>query len=154
MEVRDAGRQDIDAMLGLLAQVNRVHAEGRPDLFRLGTKYGADELAAILDDPDRPVFVAEVDGRVAGYCFCEVQSVEGDPIRRDATTLYIDDLCVDEGVRGHGVGRVLYGHAVEWARERGFFDVTLNVWECNPGARAFYESLGMVPMKTCMEQVL
>lgn len=154
MEVRDAGRQDIGAMLDLLAQVNRVHAEGRPDLFRLGTKYGADELAAILDDPDRPVFVAEVDGRVVGYCFCEVQRMEGDSIRRDATTLYIDDLCVDEGARGHGVGRTLYGHAVAWARERGFFDVTLNVWECNPGARAFYEALGMVPMKTCMEQVL
>lgn len=154
MEVRDAGHQDVGAMLDLLAQVNRVHAEGRPDLFRLGTKYGADELAAILEDDGRPVFVAVLDGRVAGYCLCDVRTVEGDPIRRDATTLYIDDLCVDEGVRGRGVGRALYGHAVAWARQRGFFNVTLNVWECNPGARAFYEALGMAPMKTCMEQVL
>lgn len=154
MEVRDAKQGDIDALLGLLAQVNRVHAEGRPDLFRLGTKYGADELAAILEDVDRPVFVAEDNGTVVGYCFCEVQRVEGDPIRRDATTLYIDDLCVDENVRGLGMGRALYDHALTWARQRGFFNVTLNVWECNPGARAFYEALGMTPMKTVMEQVL
>ncbi|MEY8437212.1 GNAT family N-acetyltransferase [Atopobiaceae bacterium 24-176] len=154
MEIREARASDVDRMLKLLAQVNRVHAEGRPDLFRLGTKYAADELAAILEDPDRPVFVADDEGHVTGYCFCEVQRVEGDSIRRDAVTLYIDDLCVDESVRGRGVGRALYNRAVDWARQRGFFDVTLNVWECNPGARAFYEALGMTPMKTTMEQVL
>ena len=32
--------------------------------------------------------------------------------------------------------------------------MTLNVWECNPGARAFYEAMGMSVQKTCLEQVL
>ena len=72
------------------------------------------------------------------------------PIR----TLYIDDLCVDsEARRGH-VGSSLYRRVLAWARENGFHNVTLNVWECNPGARAFYEAMGMSVMKTCMEQVL
>lgn len=154
MELRDAQERDIDRILDLLAQVNRVHAEGRPDLFRLGTKYGREELAAILADPDRPVFVAEEDGTVLGYCFGEVERIAGDSIRIDETSLYIDDLCVDEAARGKGVGRLLYDHAVHWAKERSFDAVTLNVWECNPGARAFYEALGMRPRKTCMEQAL
>ena len=36
----------------------------------------------------------------------------------------------------------------------GCHNVTLNVWECNPGARAFYDTMGMTPLKTCLEQVL
>ena len=69
-------------------------------------------------------------------------------------TLYIDDLCVDEATRGRGVGRSLFDHVLAYAREAGCHDVTLNVWELNPGARAFYERMGMRPLKTCMETLL
>jgi GNAT superfamily N-acetyltransferase len=43
---------------------------------------------------------------------------------------------------------------VTWAREHGFYNVTLNVWSCNPDAQAFYERMGLVPYKIGMEQVL
>ena len=33
-------------------------------------------------------------------------------------------------------------------------DVTLRVWECNPGARAFYEAMGFVPYATNMERII
>ena len=68
--------------------------------------------------------------------------------------LYIDDLVVDETVRGQHVGTALFEHVKDWAREQGFYNVTLNVWECNPGARAFYEAMGMRVMKTEMEAIL
>jgi ribosomal protein S18 acetylase RimI-like enzyme len=82
------------------------------------------------------------------------QQIVGDPIRTDVKTLYIDDLCVDESTRGMGVGRALFDHVVAYARQSGCHDVTLNVWELNRGARAFYERMGMHPLKTCMETVL
>ena len=68
--------------------------------------------------------------------------------------LYIDDICVDEGARGRGVGRALYGHILGFAREKGCYNVTLNVWSCNPGAMAFYEKLGLTPYKVGMEKIL
>ena len=49
---------------------------------------------------------------------------------------------------------MLYESAVSHARDLGCHNVTLNVWEMNPGARAFYESLGMKPLKTYMEELL
>ena len=43
-EVCRAKEEDIPAIMGLLDQVDRVHHEGRPDLFKLATKYNENEL--------------------------------------------------------------------------------------------------------------
>ena len=142
----------------LLGQVLEVHAEGRPDLFRAGTrKYTDDELLAMFDDDSRPVFVAvdEKDGeRVLGHAFCEVQDYRASNNMQPFVSVYVDDICVDEACRGRHVGTALYRHVIEFARGLGCHNVTLNVWECNPGARAFYEAMGMSVQKTCLEQVL
>ncbi|MBR2853332.1 MAG: GNAT family N-acetyltransferase, partial [Clostridia bacterium] len=68
--------------------------------------------------------------------------------------LYIDDICVDENARGLGVGRALYDHILNYAREKSCYNVTLNVWTCNPGAMAFYEKLGLTPYRVGMEKIL
>ena len=155
MQIRRAQRGDIPGIDKLLTEVNKIHHDGRPDLFDLGRKYTDDQLAAMVGDDSRPIFVATGDaGEVLGYAFCAHQQIVGDPIRTDVKTLYIDDLCVDESTRGMGIGRVLFDHVVASARQSGCHDVTLNVWELNPGARAFYERMGMRPLKTCMETVL
>lgn len=156
MEIRRARTADIERLEALLAQVLEVHATGRPDLFKHGTtKYTEPELEEILADEARPVFVAcDKDDVVAGYAFCVYQRHANDNVLQDVRTLYVDDICVDEAFRGRGVGRALYEHVVAFAREEGFYNVTLNVWSCNPGAMRFYESLGMTPYKVGMEQVL
>ena len=48
---------------------------------------------------------------------------------------------------------MVHQKAVEMAREQGCYNVTLNVWSCNPTALRFYESLGMKPQKIGMEIV-
>ena len=72
----------------------------------------------------------------------------------EVETLYIDDICVDENARGQNVGRALYDHILGYARSLGCYNVTLNVWSCNPGAMAFYEKLGLRPYKVGMEKIL
>ena len=142
-------------MHSLLSQVLMVHAEGRPDLFRAGTrKYTDEELLSIFSDDTHPVFVAVDGGRVLGHAFCEVQDFRGSNNMQPYLSIYIDDICVDEKSRGQHVGTALYQHVLAYARELGCYNVTLNVWTCNPGARRFYEAMGMTPLKTCLEQVL
>ena len=155
LSVRRATGNDIPAILRLLVQVNMVHHNGRPDLFKgPTTKYTADELAAIIADDETPVFVC-VDGgdAVLGHGFCVMQHAGGQ-LMEEHDTLYIDDICVEESARGLGVGRALYAHILDYARARGCYNVTLNVWTCNPGAMAFYEKLGMKPYRVGMEQIL
>ena len=155
MEIRRAGEADIEGVDRLLSQVLEVHAQGRPDLFRSGTrKYTDEELLGIFADDERPVFVAVEDGEVLGYAFCFLQDATGSNSLQPILTLYLDDLCVDERCRGQHVGSALYAHVVSYARSRGCHNVTLNVWECNPSARRFYDAMGLVPLKTYLEQVL
>ncbi len=156
LHIRPAQERDIPRLGDLLLQVCRVHHDGRPDLFREGgRKYDDDELRALLRDPDRPILVAEDEkGWVAGYAFCVYERYRGDGARMDLTTLYLDDLCVDQSCRGQGVGGALYRAVLDLARRTGCYNVTLNVWACNPGATAFYERCGMKPLKTGMEVVL
>ena len=159
MNIRRATTADTPGLVKLLDQVLMVHYEGRPDLFRPNTrKYTDAELAEIIADDDRPIWVAVADGapagEILGYAFCVVQDFTHSNNMQPIKTLYIDDLCVDEEARGQHVGSALYHYVCDWAAEHGFYNVTLNVWACNPKAQGFYEALGLVPFKTGMEHIL
>ena len=155
MEIRLANHTDIPGMIRLLQQVGQVHHDIRPDLFREGAqKYSEEDLAALLQDVTRPIFVGVEDGRMLGYCFCVIEEVKDNPVLRDVKSLYIDDLCVDETIRGKHVGSKLYDHVCHYAREIGCGSVTLNVCCGNDSAMRFYESRGMKPRKIYMETTL
>ena len=154
--IRRATEQDIPGVNELLKQVLSVHAAGRPDIFIPNTtKYTDEELLALFRDDSRPVFVAVDDeGQVLGHAFCMIEETRGANNLRDMRSLYIDDICVDENNRRGGIATALYRHVIAYAEELGCYHVTLNVWELNPGARKFYESMGMKPLKTVMETIL
>ena len=154
--IRRAEEKDMDRVLELLVQVNMVHHLARPDLFNgPATKYTREELRDIFRSDDTPVFVWTDDGdRVQGYAFCIMKQAVNDHILTDIRTLYIDDLCVDENQRGKHIGSALYNHVLDYARQSGCYNVTLNVWSCNPSALKFYEKCGLTPQKIGMEKIL
>ena len=155
MEIRLANKSDIPGMIHLLKQVGQVHHNIRPDLFRRGAqKYSPSDLEQLLKDEKRPIFVGVEDGCMLGYCFCILEEVKDDPVLRDVKSLYIDDLCVDETIRGKHVGSRLYDHVCAYAKTIGCRSVTLNVWCGNDSAMRFYESRGMKPRKIYMETTL
>ena len=156
MKIRRAQEKDMKDLDRLLFQVNMVHHKGRPDLFKAGQrKYTDDQLREIIQDDRRPVFVAEnEEGNVVGYAFCIFQQRLNDNILTDIKSLYIDDLCVDEACRGQHVGSALYEYVKDFAREQGCYNLTLNVWALNEGARRLYEKCGLRPQKIGMETIL
>ena len=156
MNIRRAEERDIAGINALLYQVHRIHAEGRPDIFRLGNKkYNDDELRAIIADDNTPIFVAvSEEEKVLGYVFCIYEEVKGNPSLMDRKTVYIDDLCVDATLRGQHIGTALYDHVKGEAKKEGCSAVTLNVWCLNEGAMRFYEKCGMKPLKMVMEEIL
>lgn len=156
MTIRRASTADLDGINRLLMQVLAVHHNGRPDLFKGGTKKYTDaELTRILDDDRTPVFAAvDEEGELLGYAFCELQQHVGHNILTDILTLYIDDLCVDERSRHRHVGTALYEHVLRYAKAVGCYNVTLNVWACNEDALRFYERKGLRPQKIGMEAIL
>ena len=155
MDIRLAETRDIPGMIRLLRQVGGVHHDIRPDIFRSGAqKYTAQELELLLQDSDRPIFVCDDEGEVAGYCFCQIRRYDGEGVSTRRTEVYIDDLCVDETRRGRHIGKLLYDHAVSFARSLGCQFLTLNVWCGNDSAMKFYKKMGMIPRNITMEMNL
>ncbi len=157
MNIRRAQEKDMERINELLVQVCMVHHKGRPDLFQgnHNRKYTDGQLKEIIHDEERPIFVAadEADN-VLGYAFCIFRQYLQDNILTDIRTLYIDDLCVDEKLRGSHIGKKLYDAVLAFAKENGCYNVTLNVWCCNEPAMKFYEKCGLKPQKIGMEVIL
>ena len=157
MNIRRAKEKDIPGMNRLLVQVCMVHHIGRPDLFKgeNNRKYTDEQLKEIIADESRPIFIAaDEKDEVLGYAFCIFQQHVNNNILTDVKTLYIDDLCVDENIRGKHVGKALYEAVLNFAKESGCYNVTLNVWSCNEAAMKFYEKCGLKPQKIGMETIL
>lgn len=155
MKIRRANVEDISQIDRLLYQVNKIHSDARPDLFKAGAKkYSDEELRSILTEDNTPVFAAVDDnGELLGYAFCIFESPHSGAMC-NVKTLYIDDLCVDETCRGQHVGSMLYEYVLDFAKRSGCYNVTLNVWSLNESARKFYEKCGLSVQKIGMEKIL
>lgn len=154
MQIRRATLTDIDGINKLLYEVHKVHSDKRPDLFKVGSKkYTNEELAKIIVDDNRPIFVYVDNDDILGYAFCVFIKNNSNSLT-DILTLYIDDLCVDENARGKKVGTSLYNYVLQFAKDAGCYDVTLNVWACNNSALKFYEKCGLSVQKIGMEKIL
>ena len=155
MNIRRAENKDIPDVLNLLSQVLEVHAKIRPDIFVPGTtKYGREELEEMFGDECSPVYVACEDDRVRGYAFCQIRTPAFSSTMLPGKTMFIDDLCVDENARGGHIGKRLFDHVKSEAERLGCSEITLNVWEGNDAAKAFYDAMGMKARETQMEFIL
>ena len=156
MHIRKAEEKDIPGILNLLSQVLELHAALRPDIFIPGTtKYTKSELTFMINEESRRIYVAaDENDNVAGYAFCEIREQKSNNFMVPFTSIYIDDLCVDETVRGKHIGRQLFDHVRREAFEMGCYELTLNVWEGNDSAHKFYENMGFHPKSTTMEYII
>lgn len=154
MQIRRATLTDIDGINKLLYEVHKVHSDKRPDLFKVGSKkYTNEELAKIIVDDNRPIFVYVDNDDILGYAFCVFIKNNSNSLT-DILTLYIDDLCVDENARGKKVGTSLYNYVLQFAKDAGCYNVTLNVLACNNSALKFYEKCGLSVQKIGLEKIL
>ena len=156
MTIRLAQPNDIPALLGLLEQILSVHHQSRPDIFKgSGGKYSKEELKQLMAQEQTPIFVYEnADGQILGHLFVTIKEVSDNPVLHPIKSLFIEDLCVDQATRGQKIGDQLYQFAVNYAKEIGCYNLTLNVWNDNEGALRFYQRQGMKPQETIMETII
>ena len=159
MIIRKAEEKDIPRILELLKQVLQIHADIRPDIFIPGTtKYTIDELAELLKNKEKPIYVAVDENDVCrGYAFCQLQEQPFSNNMVPFKSLFIDDLCVDQEARD--LSRSVIGNSKTYtgkseAKQLGCYEVTLNVWAGNTPAEKFYEKMGMQTKERQMEYIL
>ena len=156
MRIRKAEEKDIPRIMELLGQVLELHAEIRPDIFIPGTtKYTVNELAELLKQEGKPIYLAVNDEDVCrGYAFCQLKEQDFSTNMVQFKSLFIDDLCVDKEARGQHIGESLFEYVKQEAKKLGCYEVTLNVWAGNTSAEHFYEKMGMKTQERRMEYIL
>lgn len=137
--IREATRGDLPALLPLLDQLRE--GSSRPE--RPGEELTPAHEAALdelLASPYFTVLVAEVAGRVSGVC-----ALAFIPNINHGASPYclLENMVVDGSVRGSGVGRTLVERAVQVARDRGCYKLSLTSNLKRADAHRFYESAGL-----------
>ena len=152
LTIRRAVMDDRIRIMPLQKEIAALHHAGRPDLFRTEAHYySEDEFFARLTNPDHHIFLAEADGIIDGYVFASVKHVRNHPTYMDFDTFYIDDLCVAESYRRHGIASALFERCITQVREAGCHSIELGVYCFNEDAIAFYRNMGMKPVMQRME---
>ena len=143
MKLRFATLNDIPALFAMSCRIHRmepytslVPASQRARFLhayapgsKLEKKF-TDKLTHFITTPDRWVYVAEVDGVIAGYRLAE----------RQGTNIYMHGLFVDPDYQGRGIGRALFTEPLAAAQPGD--TVHLTVLRGNTKARSLYESEG------------
>ena len=135
-----ARETDWEAIKRLSIQIHDLHAAWRPDLyFHSDEPYPKEKFLA--DIADRLVYTARLDGVVAGYVVLSVLH-KGGPGTVEYKALRLDSICVDETVRGHGIGKAMVADVRALARAFGCREVILGVHPENDPAVGFYQKCG------------
>ena len=150
--VRFARDEDLDRVNELRRQVNELHVAGKPEVFKPGF---CDELRdyihVIMEDPQKKIVVAELDGVICGFAVLNHIVRPENPFMFERDFLDIDEFGVDENSRRQGAATEMVRFIRAWAEEQGFKRLELNMWAFNRGALAFYEAVGFTTYRRYME---
>lgn len=127
-----------EAVTALVEPINRLlrQLSSSPHQFTL------DSLEAIVQSANSHLFIAEVDGVVAGMLtLCDYLAPTG-------RKMWIEDVVVDEAARGRSIGRLLVNTAIEYAKSIGPGTLMLTSRPSREVANALYRSCGFVFKET------
>jgi ribosomal protein S18 acetylase RimI-like enzyme len=144
MTIREATAGDYDTLCGIIETVDALHRERHPDIFQKpdGPVRDRGYILDLIYDEDAGFFVAEIEGRLAGFVKVLIVDSPAIPIAVPRRYAVIDNLAVREELQRAGIGRALMQTASRWAVSRGATSMELNVYEFNTSAIAFYRALG------------
>ena len=154
-EVRWARESELERVNELRMQVNALHVAGKPEVFKPGfPEELRNYIYAIHKDPEQFIAVAEKDGTICGFAVLHHINRPGNPFMKERDFLDIDEFCVDEAFRRQGIASEMIAFIREFAKEKGFHRIELNMWEFNQEALAFYEAAGFQTFRRYMEMFI
>ena len=135
-----ARESDWEAVRRLSVQIHDLHVAWRPDIY-----YHCDEpypkVAFHEDIRNRMVYVAKLQNVVIGYVVLSVLEKNG-PGTVTSKQMRIDSICVEEMLRGRGIGREIITDVRALATAFGCRELSLSVHPENDEAVGFYQKCG------------
>jgi GNAT superfamily N-acetyltransferase len=133
LALRAATEDDLPAILSLTAQL------GQDDGKVLGLEEAVRIFARMKSYPDYRMYVALLNGRVVGTFSLLIMD---NMAHLGARSAILEDVVVEEGLRGRGIGKRIMGYAGSLCRDKGCYKMALTSGRNREAAHRFYESLG------------
>ena len=144
MEIRTAMPNDSLLLSALCRDVQSLHAEHHPNVFRM--PHGDDFAVAFFDEmlaaPEVTIYIAEEDSRPMGYVVCRLDDRPENVFTYANRFLFIDQISVRPEAQRKGIGTALLKQAEAYARELGLSKIQLDSWDFNLDAHIFFEKNG------------
>lgn len=156
MNIYLATEKDAETLALLIEPVQKIHADAYPHLF----KYPIDREAMAgffrerLGEENNSIFIAELDGKPAGYVVCILQKRSETLFHHPFNRVLVDQISVNPDCQGQGVGERLMQTAEEFARQNGAINLDLSTWGFNSQAHRFFERMGYVKYRQNMWKTL
>lgn len=155
MLIRFAKENELIRVNELRRQVNELHVEAEPEIFKAGFN---EELSryiyTVWNDPEQEIVVADHDGAICGFAVLHHIFRPENPFMYGRDYMDIDEFCVDRDYRRQGVASEMISFIRDYTRNKGIRRLELNMWEFNQDALAFYEAAGFKTYRRYMEMTV
>lgn len=147
--IRNAKAEDYEAVLEIMNQVQQMHVEWRPDIYKendcilLKEEFNQLILANLM-------FVAENAGKIAGVLGLQFRHIEN-PYQKTRNIIFIDSMAVAEEFRGKGIGHLFFEKVKQIKAEKNFDGIELQVNARNAAAYQMYKNYGFTEKSINME---
>lgn len=141
--VRSATANDADAIAQMWQALVEFHTKIDPDLppeAPNGARRYARRILERIDDPLTRVFVAEVDGNLAGYVLGVVVDLVPEMFSQEPSG-FLADIYVSDAYRRAGVGGALVRALTDWFNSRGLKYFEWHVSAQNAAGVAFWRAM-------------
>lgn len=155
MEVRLATLADVESISALNMDVQNIHAEALPHIFKhiSDPGFAVPYVTEQMNQPDNYFFIANINGEDVGYIFAHVTRRPDSAYMHPWNFVYINQISVKPAYQGRGCGAALIQAVRDLAREQGITTVAIDTWFFNEKAQTFFahEGFTMFNMRMWMQ---
>ena len=150
--VRFAKKDDLEMVNVYRKQVNDLHVAGRPDVFKAGFCTEMQEFVyKQFESNTSDIIVAEYDGDIVGFATVNHIVKPSSPYSCERKIYQISEFGVDENHQRKGIATLIMNFIKTDAKNKGFSNVELDVYEFNKKAIEFYKTVGFTTYRRYLE---
>ena len=144
IKLRPATREDYDLLFELFSEIQTLHYETRPDIFKVAQKdqYFYDYYDKVLESENHHMMLGFDGDTPFGYIYYVINTLPQNIYRPEKRIIYINHILVIKSYRGRGYGQALIDHVRQVAKKEKIKEIGLDVWVFNERAIRFFTRQG------------
>ena len=150
IRIRNATTNDYGSIIKIISQVQDMHVEWRPDIYKYNDNLiTKEEFEKLVEN--NTFFVAENENKkIVGVLEIILRHIES-PAHVTRDVIFIDTMAVDEKYRGLGVGHKMFEFLKMMKIEKNIDGIELQVNARNRAAYEMYKKYGFTEKSIIME---